>query len=427
MKKHCLILPLVTRAKFGVRYGAAIIALFLCTFAAVTSARAGLSRLFSEYGSTANSLAAARRARDFNADDPEAHYVHALRLADAGRTDGAVAEFERAASLRPADYFLWQELGLAREESGDSDGAIAALRQAVELAPYYSQPHWQLGNVLLRNNEIESAFSEMRKAATSDPALLPVMIDLAWGISDGDVKAVLAFVQPQTDDQRVLLARFLVTHNQTETGLALIRATAKIATDDRRALVSALIASQEFEAAHQLWLAAIDSDAARDEGLYDGGFESAINAADEGFGWQPTKATQTVHILLDPNESQSGQRSLRLEYAGNFAATVPVISQLVLVAPNARYHLSFAARSENLVSAGLPVVVVREATADARVIAQSSSLPSGTTVWHEFSIDFETSKATRAVTINIQRQVCSSTPCPIVGRVWFDSFSLRRL
>ncbi len=419
----------MTRAahtEVGVRRAIAVIALLFCLLASISSARAGLSRLFSEYGSAANSAEASERALSFKADDPEAHYVHAVCLVEAGRTDEAVAEFERAVSLRPQDYFLWQELGRTREENGDSNGAIDALRRAVELAPYYSQPRWQLGNVLLRKNEIESAFSEMRKAATSDPALLPVLIDLAWGVSDGEVTSVLAFVQPQTDDQRVLLARFLVTHNQTGAGLDLIRATEKIAAEERRALVSALIASQEFKAAHQLWLAGVDNGAAGDENLFDGGFESAINSNDEGFGWQPTKATQTVHTLLDSSAPQAGQRSLRLDYAGNFAVTVPVVSQLVLVEPRTRYHLSFAARTENLVSAGLPVVVVREATGDARVIAQSSSLPSGTTGWQRFSVDFETSKI-RAVTINIQRQVCSSSPCPIVGRAWFDSFSLRGL
>jgi hypothetical protein len=54
------------------------------------------------------------------------------------------------------------------------------------------------------------------------------------------------------------------------------------------------------------------------------------------------------------------------------------------------------------------------------------SLSPGTTGWQESSIDFDAGN-TSAVTINIQRQVCASNPCPIVGRAWFDSFSLKRL
>ena len=116
-----------------------------------------------------------------------------------------------------------------------------------------------------------------------------------------------------------------------------------------------------------------------------------------------------------------------LTYAGNFDPNVPVISQLVLVEPGARYRLSFAARTHGLVSAGLPVVVVKNAAGDQSVIAQSASLSPGTNGWREFSIDFQTTDTAIAVKVSIQRQPCSSNPCPIVGRAGFDSFSLKRL
>jgi len=73
----------------------------------------------------------------------------------------------------------------------------------------------------------------------------------------------------------------------------------------------------------------------------------------------------------------------------------------------------------------LPIVVLKDAAGDHRIIGQSTSLSPGTNDWREFSIDFETTD-TRAITINIQRQACSVNPCPLVGRAWFDSFSLKR-
>ena len=106
-----------------VRYATVLVALSLFAFAASASVHAGLSRLLSEYGSATDSLAATERAVRFNPADPEALYAHAVELADAGRSDEAVAEFERAALLRPNDYLIWQELGRAREDSGDTDGA----------------------------------------------------------------------------------------------------------------------------------------------------------------------------------------------------------------------------------------------------------------------------------------------------------------
>ena len=408
-----------------VRYAIALATLLIFVWGAIESARAGLSRLLSEYGSATNSLAASKRALDFNTADPAAHYTYAVELANAGKNAEAVAEFERAVSLRPHDYLLWQELGRLREDSGAPSGSLQALRRAIELAPYYSEPHWQLGNLLLRRNELNEAFTEMRLAVASDPTVFPAMIDLAWGVCDAQVKCVLAATQPRTDTERVSLGRFLVAQKNIDAGVNLVLAASRIAPEDRQEMVAALVDAGEFKPAYRVWLTGVSASNAQEDDLFDSGFEGPMNFDGQGFGWRPAH-THTIHALLDPNEPQSGKRSLLLEYAGNFDPTVPVISQLRLVLPNARYRLSFAARSEDLVSAGLPVVVVKNAV-DQRVIAQSVLLSPGTSGWRDFSIEFETSDTTRAVTVNIQRQACSSNPCPIVGRAGFDNFSLKRL
>ncbi|HEY2973282.1 MAG TPA: hypothetical protein VGJ48_12280, partial [Pyrinomonadaceae bacterium] len=132
------------------RYALALATLFICVWGAIASARIGLSRLLSEYGSATDSLEATKRALDFNVSDPAAHYAYAEELANAAKNAEAIAEFDRAISLRPRDYLLWQELGRLREDKGDTTGSQLALQQAIELAPNYSQPHWQLGNLLLR-------------------------------------------------------------------------------------------------------------------------------------------------------------------------------------------------------------------------------------------------------------------------------------
>jgi len=409
-----------------VRYAIALATLLTCIWGGIASARAGLSRLLSEFGSATNSLAATKRALDFNAADPAAHYAYAVELANAGRNAEAVAEFERAVSLKPDDYLLWQELGRLREDSGDTSGSLRALRRAIQLAPYYSEPHWQLGNVLLRRNELNQAFSEMLVAARSDPTLFPAMIDLVWGVCDAQVKCVLAATQPQDDSELLSLGRFLVAQKNIDAGVNLVLAASQLAPDDRQGMVAALIDAGEFKAAYRIWLPGVSAGCVQEDDLFDGGFEGPMSFDDQGFGWRPAHA-QTIHVLLDPSDPQSGRRSVMLEYAGNFDPKVPVISQLVLVAPSARYRLSFAARTVDLVSAGLPVVVVKDSAGHQSVIAQSVSLSPGTNGWREFSIDFETSDKTKAVTVNIQRQTCLSNPCPIVGRAGFDSFSLKHV
>ena len=142
MGKHRLIPKKTSHMSAGLRYAIGLGSFLVCAFAAVSSARIGLSRLVSEYASAAGPTAG-QRALAFDASDPEAHYVYGSQLLSAGNTDAAAAEFERATSLRPEDYYLWLELGRAREDSGDVEAAVTALQQAIKLAPSYSQPRWQ--------------------------------------------------------------------------------------------------------------------------------------------------------------------------------------------------------------------------------------------------------------------------------------------
>lgn len=412
------------------RYAITLAVLFGCVCGALSSARAGLSRLFSEYGLATGSLAASERAVGFNQRDPEAHYARALRLGSLGRNEEAVRELEQAVALRSQDYFLWQELAHAREENGDQNGAIAALKRAIALAPAYAQPHWQMGNLLLRTGQSDEGFVELRSAADSDLSLYPGMIDLAWSLNDGDAPSMLMLSRPRSYDERVSLASFLVSRDRVEDAMELLRPTiTNLSAEDRTSLTAALLAAGKFSEAFEIWAAgvsALGTTEAKQEKIFDGGFEQTINANEQGFGWKPTQAAGTVHILLDADSPQSGQRSLRLDYSGGFDPDTAVISQLVIVAAHTRYRLSFSARAENLKSAALPSVAVKDADGNRQIKVQASPLDDTTRSWQEFVIEFETAEAT-AITINIQRQPCSSSPCPIFGRAWFDSFSLQRM
>jgi hypothetical protein len=102
-----------------------------------------------------------------------------------------------------------------------------------------------------------------------------------------------------------------------------------------------------------------------------------------------------------------------------------VISQLLLVEPATHYRLRFAARTEEIVSGGPPQLIIIDAN-DNKVIAQSPEFPKQTAGWQYFTVDFNSTDTTRAIQITLQRQQCSTSPCPIFGRVWLDAFSLQK-
>jgi len=399
-------------------------ALSVCAHGIKTSARAGISRLMSEYAMAANSLPAADQSVQFSTDDPEAHYARAMQLRNLERHRDAVIELQQALSLRPADYFLWEALAQESDDAGNNTEALEAFRKSIALAPFYSEPHWRLGNLLLRAGQPNEAFDEMRRSLDTDPALYSQTLALAWVTYDGHVNAMPGAVLPHRPVEYAPFAHMLVMHDQIESAMSLLRdAHQFLSPDDRRMLIDALIEAGRFEEAHELWATA-DSNNRHDAILFDGGFEHPIEPDSGRFGWQ-VMAGPTVRVLSSSDLPYAGQRSLRLEYSGNLDPGVAVVSQIIPVTSSSRYRLAFAARTQGLVSAALPIVVVTETSKDGQVLGRSTALPPGTTGWHLSNVDFETASATRAVTVSVQRLRCNVQPCPIFGSAEFDAFSLQ--
>jgi tetratricopeptide (TPR) repeat protein len=394
--------------------------------------RAGVGRLRAKDATRTLLKERAEAAVGVSPADPETRSALAAALYNSGDLAGTVGELERAASLRPRDYLLWLQLGRARDEAGDSEGAVLALREAVRLAPYYSEPRWQYGNVLYRAGRFDEAFGELRRAAESDPALSPVLLDLAWGTYKGDAAAVQRIVNPQTDAHRLSLARFFVKKGKTAEALALFRASAGIPQEEQRSLLVELIKNKQFKAAYEVWNAGRGEEPGRRPavaaGMTDPGFEGRVSLSEVGYGWRQERSLAGVRLSLETKGPRSGSRCLLIEWSGNSQPESSVISQLVLVEPNARYRLSFFTRAQEVVTGGPPVLVVTGAGDDeARVLGQSKPLPQAAAEWQEYEAEFTTSGTAEAVLISVRRQSCPADPCPIFGRVWLDDFTLSRL
>lgn len=421
----------LSKRRRGAHLFAAVICLLACAWGINSAARAGASRLLANYGFITAQLAATDLAVQFSPTDARAHYIRAYLLLNDGEFAASVKEFERAAAVRPDHYVLWLDLGRARERAGDTEGARLALAEAVRLAPFYAQPRWQLGNILLRSGRREEAFAELRRAAESNPTLFPATVSLAWGMYGGDARSVAQAVQPQTVAARLELARFFASHDRAREAVEIFRAAGEsVSAQDRRALLTDLITAKRFPEAYEIWASEGNAnDGARSSNgvahITDGGFESDINLEGVGFGWLVAPDVKTARVSLDVNQPYAGQRSARVEFNGNSTPSTPVVSQLVLVDANARYRLSFSARTEEIVTGGLPFVSVTDAD-NGNVLAQSQPLSRNTNGWQSDAVDFSAAEKTRAVRISLQRQSCDASPCPIFGRIWLDAFSLAR-
>ena len=390
-----------------------------------SSLRFGYSRLLVEYAMTANSLAAGEAAIRLEPADAEAAFARGSLLKLSGQAERSLADFERAVSLRPRDYYLWLELGLVRDEVGDTQGALSSLNEAVRLADHYAQPRWQRGNFFLRIKRYDEGFADLRQAAESNPALLPNLIDLAWGLAKGDARLAEQLIQPKSDKERATFARFLARKGNSQEAVAQLRVVHPASDENRSDIVKQLISRNAFKEAYEIWRTdKLGTNDRATHSIYDGGFEGSLSPEETGFGWRVSRALPGVALSVDSNQPHTGSRSLLIEFQGDSNPSAPIISQLGIVEPSTHYRLSFAARTKDIVTGGLPMVIVNDVTSSGKPLGHTPPVKQDVSDWQIFTCDFATSPTTKAITVGLQRESCTTSPCPILGSLWLDSFSL---
>jgi len=402
-------------------------AIGFCLFAVRSAAAFGLSRLLATYSLTARHFGAAKKAVELTPKDAEAHFARAVLVGMSDTPGQSVPELEQAVALRPADYTLWQQLGLLRDQAGDRAGAVAAFDESIKRAPFYSQPRWNRGNVLLRSGHYEAAFVDLNQAAQSNPDLVPILIDLAWGLSRGDVKLTEELTQINGDKMRIAFAKLLARRGKGQEAIAQLRAARNVPEAVRHELIDQLLTKSAFKEAFEIWKGVPGFQSQNEQpgpSIYDGGFEASLSFGESGFGWRVPRDLQATSISLDSGQPHSGSKDLRIEFSGN---SNPNVSQLILLEPSRRYRINFASRSQDVVTGGLPLLVVSDAAGDSKRLGQSAPLSEGTSSWQSYSFEFTTTPATTAVVLSLQRESCTTSPCPIFGSISLDSFSVEQL
>jgi len=414
-----------------------------CLFAIRAAATYGFSHILIRYAFTAGDLSAAKKAIQLTPREADAHFASGALLSFSGSPQQGIIELENAVALRPADARLWSELGLLRDQTGDTAGALAAFDEAVKHAPYYSEPRWNRGNVLLRKGEYEAAFNDLNQAAQSNPELLPNLMDLAWSVARGDVKLTEQLAQVKGAQMRIAFARLLVLKGKGKEALTQFADAGSVAEPIRLELVEKLLSKGAFSEAFDIWKTAPGVGGNTEAGrpaIYDGGFEGPLSFDQGGFNWRVPRSLQATTVGLDSGRPHSGAKDLKIEFAGESNPTALVVGQLILLEPgkpdsaaaqsrssSRRYQVNFYARSQDVVSGGLPYINISDASGIRKRLGQSASLGAGTHDWQPFSFEFTTTPETVAVILSLQREGCTTSPCPIFGTIYLDSFSLEEL
>src|SRR6266852_6305030 len=178
-----------------------------------------------------------------------------FNLEDSDAQKAALA-YKTAVSVDPLSTVSWLGLGSAYESAGDLAHAREAFRQAKKTYPLSAEVAWQYGNFLLRRGELESAFTEMRRAVESDPKRGAEAFSRAFR-AEPDVDRILNRALPPIGDAYVDIIWDQIADGHTDIALRvwdrLVAIHPRLPLRDVFPLVSALRNSKRIPDARRVW------------------------------------------------------------------------------------------------------------------------------------------------------------------------------
>lgn len=341
--------------------------------------------------------------------------------------ENAARLLEETVRLAPYDFRYWLELGRIYEQSEKFDRAELAFARARVLAPNYSSVNWYVGNFYLRRGRETEAFENLRRAAETSLMYREQVFLVVWEYYEKDFAKMeqLAANQP---DIRAGLAKFYAAKEIPDESLRIWN-TLSAENKQRNIAIAKIVAQALFD--KRSYRSAVEfvretdmEPDARAEQIQNGGFENPLIAdAPAFFGWTYAKR-ERIDFGTDLTKRKDGGKSIRLVF-NNFARTeIKNLQQIVAIQAGARYRVAFWIKTDDLRSAGTPIVEIVNAN-DEKIVASTPPFPQGTADWNRVAIDFTAPQNAQAVVLRLDRAYCGDT-CPISGTVWFDEFSIER-
>jgi tetratricopeptide (TPR) repeat protein len=368
-----------------------------------------------------NAAQIAALAWGWSPNDPSAGWLAATTKNDLGM-------FEQTVRLAPFDYRWRQELGRALEQDEQPDRAEAEFKRAIELAPNFAFPHWRLANFYLRQDRVDEALAELKKAAENNQTYREQSFSLVWDYFGKDT-AIVESIAGDKPESRARLAYFFAGRGHADDAIRIwntLDDETKAANPElAKGMALGLYDQRKFRAALEFSKQAGFDPNADPETITDGSFERGLGeSGDSRFNWRVVRNDPKMDIAIDQKVKREGTRSLRVSFKNYVKPELYNISQTVVTEPNTAYRLKFWVRTENLKSAGTPLIEIINANDD-KLLARSLSYPTGSNDWQELTVDFTTPVDCVGVTVRTARSYCGDA-CPITGIFWYDTFELGR-
>jgi len=379
-------------------------------------------RLLADHFAHSSDERTLRRAIRLDPGSAEHRYILAIHQLSQQTPSSAVSWLQSAAFLNPHSARIWVDLAAAEQLLGDSAGETTALNRALSVDPRSPQIAWQAANLFLAQGLVDDAMKQFHTVLENDPPLTWPALTTAWKIHP-DVDSILDGVVPPAANAAFL--QFLLSKNETTAAAKvwdkMFSQEQPVPRNDLMGYERYLFVHQEVSQASRVWQqAAKMSDLAAyqpspENLLVNGDFSLPI--LNGGFDWvhQPVDG---VAIALDPRETHSGSRSLRITLDGEGFADVG-LSQLVAVQPNSWYEFSGFYKAKDMDGAGDMQFAVYDSLRGTPLLISGGLKDAD--FWKSVTGSFVTPAETLLVRVQLIRVPAGR---PIRGKLWIDGLRL---
>lgn len=345
-------------------------------------------------------------------------------------TRRAIRNYQTSLALDPRSASAWLDLGTAYESQGDLAKARESFLEAKSAYPLSAETAWRYGNFLLRHQDADQAFTEIRRAVEADPKRGAEAFSRCWH-ANPNLQLILNRVLPPNRDVYLDVIRDLVADKKAEEALEvwsrLEALHPQLVMRDVFPLVDSLVQTSQWEAAWRVW-----EQAGRFAQLppllnepgsvvWDGSFESGV--AGGGFAWGYDAEFEGVRVSLDPREKHSGNVSLRLQFGGKRNVSFDDACVVAPVTPSVTYRFSAWVRTRALTTdQGVRFGLVPAGVPEARGTATRDV--GGSEPWTRIETLWTAGKDVHGVRICVVRYASEKLDNEIQGTAWVDDVAL---
>lgn len=270
------------------------------------------------------------------------------------RPEQATSYLERSATINSRSDRVWLELASVYEGEGDVVRAQKAYEKAKAAHPISSEVASRYGRFLLRREEFQSGFAEIRRAIETDPALTPSAVSECWK-TDPNIEDILNIVLPEKSEFYDSAISVFLAEQQFEAAMAvwkrLLRLRQPVTMGEAIPLVNQLIGHDRAADAQRTWRETLratkwaEGESVDASLVFNGGFEN--QPTNGGFDWREEKISGVTYAL-DRAVFHSGRQSMRVDFDGSGNFDFNGLLQYVAVKPAQTYHFSAYLRTEEI-------------------------------------------------------------------------------